>query len=81
MCCARGSTGGGNIIDRIVLSHKGFSDAGIHVSNRSSDYIPMTDHRAVVGFMNIHPPKNSNFMASRVEFSREELAGYGKPRL
>ena len=80
-CHARGSTGGSNIIDWIVLSHKGFSDAEIHVANRSSDYIPMTNHCVVVGFMNIHPPKNSNFMASWVEFSREELAGYGKPHL
>jgi hypothetical protein len=77
-CCVRGSTGGDNIIDQIVLSHKGFSDAEIHVADRSSDYIPMTDHRVVVGFMNIHPPENSNFMASRVKFSMEELVGYGK---
>jgi hypothetical protein len=53
----------------------------IHVANRSSDYIPMTDHHVVVGFMNIHSPENLNFMASQVKFSREELVGYGKPRL
>ena len=80
-CRARGSTGGGNIIDRIVISRKGYIDAEIHVADRSSDYIPMTDHRAVVGFMNIHPPEGPNFMVSQVRFSRGTTAGYGKPRL
>jgi hypothetical protein len=80
-CRARGSTGGGNIIDRIVASHIGFSDAEIRVADRSSDYVPMTDHRAVIGFLNIHPPTNPNLMASQVKFARETLAGHGKPRL
>ena len=80
-CRARGSTGGSNIIDRIVISRKGYIDAEIHVANRSSDYIPMTDHRAVVGFMNIHPPEGPDFMASQVRFSRGTTVGYGKPRL
>jgi len=41
----------------------------------------MTDHRAVIGFMNIHPPENPNFTGSQVKFSRETLAGHRKPRL
>jgi hypothetical protein len=80
-CRARGSTGGGNIIDRIVASRIGFSDAEIRVADRSSDYIPMTDHRAVMGFLNIHPPPSTNIMASQVKFARETLTGHGKPRL
>jgi hypothetical protein len=41
----------------------------------------MTDHRTVIGFLNIHPPTNPNLMASQVKFARETLAGHGKPRL
>src|SRR5882762_492695 len=80
-CRARGSTGGGNVIDRIVASHTGFSDAEISVADRSSDYIPMTDHRAVIGFLNIRPPTNCNLVASQVKFAKETLVGHGKPRL
>jgi len=80
-CRARGSTGGGNIINRIVTSRIGFSDAEICVADRSSDYVPMTDHRTVMGFLNIHPPPSTNIMASQVMFARETLTGQGKPRL
>jgi len=45
MCHARGSMAGGNIIDQIVLFNKGFDDAEIQVADKSSDYIPMTDHQ------------------------------------
>ena len=44
-CRARGSMAGGNIIDQIVLFNKGFDDAEIQVADKSSDYIPMTDHQ------------------------------------
>ena len=80
-CRARGSTGGGNIIDRIVLSNKGFSDTKIRVADRSSDYVPMTDHRAVIGFMIIQPPPDSLLAASHIKFSKDTAASYGKPRL
>jgi hypothetical protein len=80
-CWGRGSTGGGNIIDRIVLSNKGFTDAEIRVADRSSDYMPMTDRRAVVGFMNIQPPQSSILMTSCIKFSRDVDASYGKPQL
>ena len=80
-CHAQGSTGGGNIINRIVSSHTGFNDAEIHVADRSSDYIPMTDHRAVIGFLNIHPPPDISTMASKIKFTRETLTGHGKPCL
>ena len=72
---------GGNIIDRVVLSNKGFDDAEIRIADKSSDYIPMTDHRAVIGFMNIHSPEDSIPTAARLKFSRDILARYGKPRL
>ena len=80
-CRARGSTGSGNIIDRIVLSNKGFGDAEIRVADKSSDYVPMTDHRAVVGFMNILPLNDPIFSTAHIKFSRDTQAGCGKPRL
>ena len=80
-CRARGSNAGGNIIDRVVLSNKGFSDAEIGVADRPSDYVPMTDHRAVVGFMNIHPPDNPTLATSQIKFSRDTTTGHNRPRL
>ena len=53
-CRARGATSGGNIIDRVVASHAGFSDGEIHTATK--DFIPGTDHRAVIAFINIDPP-------------------------
>jgi hypothetical protein len=41
----------------------------------------MTDHRAVIGYMNILPPNNSLFLTDHVKFSRDIQAGCGKPRL
>ena len=77
----RGLTGGGNIIDHIISSHTGFSNAEICVADRSSDYKPMTDHRAVIGFLNIHPPPDISTMASKIKFTRETLMGHGNPCL
>jgi hypothetical protein len=45
---------GGNIIDRVVTSQTGFSDGEIHTAIR--DFIPGTDHRAIIAFINIKPP-------------------------
>jgi hypothetical protein len=45
---------GGNIIDRVVVSHLGFSDGEIHTAVK--DFIPRTDHRVVLAFINIEPP-------------------------
>jgi hypothetical protein len=53
-CRARGATTRGNIIDRIVTSHAGFTDGEIHTAVK--DFIPDTDHRAVFAFINIEPP-------------------------
>jgi hypothetical protein len=41
----------------------------------------MTDHRAVVGFMNIHPPINTTPTTSWIKFSRDISASHNKPRL
>ena len=78
---ARGSMAGGNIVDQVVLSNKGFDDTEIQVTNKLSDYILMTDHRAVIGFMNIHSPEDSVPTAAQLKFSRDILARYGKPCL
>src|ERR1700683_1776034 len=53
-CRVHGVTTGGNIIDRVVASHMGFSDGEIHTAVK--DLIPGTDHRAVFAFINIDPP-------------------------
>jgi hypothetical protein len=39
----------GSIIDRIVTSGSTLADSEIFVANRHTDWIPFTDHRAVVG--------------------------------
>jgi hypothetical protein len=38
----------GNITDRIVTSKSTLVDAGIFVADRHNDFIPFTDHRAIV---------------------------------
>ncbi|KAJ7637992.1 hypothetical protein DFH06DRAFT_1138634 [Mycena polygramma] len=56
---ARGSNGGGNIIDRIVSSKCLLVDSEIGVADRYSDFVPSTDHRAVVGKLVYAPPTAS----------------------
>ena len=55
-CKARLSTDGGNIIDRIVTSADCFLDSEIFVADGRFDYIPMTDHRAIIGRLILKPP-------------------------
>ncbi|KAJ7912872.1 hypothetical protein B0H13DRAFT_1874451 [Mycena leptocephala] len=61
---ARGSGGGGNIIDRIISSKAQLVDSEIGVADKYSDFVPSTDHRAVVGKLVYVPPSGSigNFM-------------------
>ncbi|KAJ7814367.1 hypothetical protein B0H13DRAFT_2464854 [Mycena leptocephala] len=61
---ARGSGGGGNIIDRIVSSKSQLIDSEIGVADRYTDFVPSTDHRAVVGKLIYAPPSSSygNYM-------------------
>jgi hypothetical protein len=80
-CCARGATDGGNIIDQIVLSNKGFSDGEIRVADRSTDYVPMTDHQAVIGYINIQLPPDSSLMTMHIKFSKGITANYRNLRL
>jgi hypothetical protein len=40
----------------VVASHVGFSDREIHTAIK--DFIPGTDHRVVLAFINIDPPMN-----------------------
>ncbi|KAJ7214404.1 hypothetical protein GGX14DRAFT_392434 [Mycena pura] len=56
---ARGSGGGGNIIDRIVSSKSLLVDSEIGVADRYTDFVPSTDHRAVVGKLVYAPPSSS----------------------
>lgn len=79
-CRARGSSNGGNIIDRVVTSIKGLHDAEIGVAHRSTDYVPMTDHRGIFAYIQIEPP--DGMRPSHVKFTHHDLSQYlGKPRL
>lgn len=55
-CKTRLSTDGGNIIDRIVTSSESFLDTEIFVADGRHDYVPMTDHRPIVGRLILKPP-------------------------
>ena len=50
------TTDGGSIIDCIVSSTDGFSDSEILIADDHHDYIPMTDHRPIVGCLILKPP-------------------------
>jgi hypothetical protein len=50
------STDGGSIIDRIVTSSSCFLDSEIKVADGYHDFVPMTDHRAVIGRLILKPP-------------------------
>ena len=79
-CRARGSSNGGNIIDRVVTSIKGLHDAEIGVAHRSTDYVPMTDHRGIFAYIQIEPP--DGMRPSHVKSTHHDLSQYlGKPRL
>ena len=79
-CRSRGSSNGGNIIDRVATSIAGFHDAEIHVADRSTDYVPMTDHRGIVAYIQVEPP--DGLRPSQVRFTHHDLSQHlGKPRL
>jgi hypothetical protein len=67
---------GENIIDWVVASNAGFSDGEIHTA--SKDFIPGTDHRAVLAFININPPMR--MADKRLVFTTRE-ATHLKPRV
>jgi hypothetical protein len=48
-CRGHGGHVEGNIIDRIVTSKLTLVDAEIFVADRHNDFVPFTDHRAIVG--------------------------------
>jgi hypothetical protein len=55
-CKPRLATDGGSIIDRIVSSAGCFLDSEIYVADGRTDFVPMTDHRAVIGRIILRPP-------------------------
>ena len=59
-CKPRLSTAGGSIIDRIVTSSGCFLDSEIFVADKHLDFVPMTDHRAVIGRIILKPPDRSS---------------------
>ena len=55
-CKPRLCNDGGSIIDRIVTSSDSFLDSEIFVADGYLDFVPMTDHRAVIGRLILKPP-------------------------
>ena len=55
-CKPRLAIDGGSIIDRIVTSAGHFLDSEIFVADAHNDFVPMTDHRAVIGRIILKPP-------------------------
>lgn len=55
-CRAKDAESGGSIIDRIIVSRHGVLQAEIFVAKRPSDYVPVTDHRAIIGRIFPIPP-------------------------
>jgi hypothetical protein len=73
------STNGGSIIDRVATSRTGIHDSEIAVANRSTDYIPKTDHRAVVARIIHRTPTNGDSHA-RFTYAVTDLS-LNKPRI
>ena len=59
-CKPRTSTDGGSIIDRIVTSSDCLVDSEICVADGHLDFVPMTDHRAIVGRLILKPPDRNS---------------------
>lgn len=79
-CRARGSLNRGNIIDQVAISTVGSHDAKICVADRSSDNVPMTDHRGIAAYILVDPP--DGLWPSQVKFTHHDLSQHlGKPRL
>lgn len=55
-CKPRSSTEGGSIIDRIATSSDGYLDTEIFVADCHLDFVPMTDHRPIIGRLILKPP-------------------------
>ena len=55
-CKPRTSTDGGSIIDRIATSLESFLDTEIFAADGHLDFVPMTDHRPIIGRINLKPP-------------------------
>jgi len=59
-CKPCSSTNGGSIIDCIVTSSGCFLDSEIQAADRHHDYVPMTNHRAVIGCLILKPPNRNS---------------------
>ena len=56
-CKPRLATKGGSIIDCIATSLESFLDTEIYAADGHLDFVPMTDHRPIVGRINLKPPE------------------------
>ena len=58
----------------------GLNDAEIRVADRSTNYVPMTDHRGIIAYIHIDP--QDGMRPSQVKFRYHDLSQHlGKPRL
>jgi len=90
-CRGHGDHSEGNIIDWIATSKSTIVDAGIFVADRHNDFVPFTDHRAIVGQLShrshvtssmssplmFNPPARRSAMLSRIKVPlKSEKAKY-----
>ncbi|KAK7015985.1 hypothetical protein R3P38DRAFT_2786379 [Favolaschia claudopus] len=74
----RGSSGGGSIIDRVVSSKTRLVDSEIFTADRYSDFIPSTDHRAVVARIIYAPPPSISCASTQMQ---SYTPSFPKPRI
>jgi hypothetical protein len=56
------------------MSTVGFHDAEICVADRSSDYVPVTDHRGIAAHIQVDPL--DGLQPSQVKFTHHDLSGF-----
>ena len=65
-CRGHGGHSEGSIIDRIATSRSTLVDAGIFVADQHNDFIPFTDHRAIVGQLSHRSQGESSASSSHI---------------
>ena len=63
----------GNIIDHVVMSQPFLTDAEIHIADRCDDWIPYTDHRAIVACIShsVSRPSHEDLTGDMTAFFRQ----------
>ncbi|KII90985.1 hypothetical protein PLICRDRAFT_174331 [Plicaturopsis crispa FD-325 SS-3] len=80
-CRARGASTGGSIIDRVVTSKATVLDSEIGVADGYNDWIPFTDHRAIVARLNYQAPATSRTALPMTEPANAPSQWTTEPRI